>query len=207
MSPRQRHTPAKILDAAMRCVARRGFHGASMHDICAEAGMSPGALYRHFAGKDALIVALVESDREHGLALITRATEGLAGSAALDALIEAALADMRDAERNRMRLEISAESARNGAVREAHARAYDALVTAIAEFIGEGQRSGVFDASLPPVSLAQLLFALADGIGCWRAIAPHSDDAAIAMSLRHAVRRLLLAPGTLTNPNTIGSTS
>ena len=33
---------AEILAAAQRCFVRSGFHGASMQDICAEAGMSPG---------------------------------------------------------------------------------------------------------------------------------------------------------------------
>src|SRR5215470_19874014 len=38
----------EILAAAQRCFVRAGFHGASMQDICAEAGMSPGNLYRYF---------------------------------------------------------------------------------------------------------------------------------------------------------------
>lgn len=39
----------RILDAARACFVRHGFQGASMQQICAEAGMSPGALYRYFA--------------------------------------------------------------------------------------------------------------------------------------------------------------
>src|SRR5262245_17106399 len=46
---------AEILAAAQRCFVRSGFHGASMQDICAEAGMSPGNLYRYFPSKEALI--------------------------------------------------------------------------------------------------------------------------------------------------------
>ncbi|MEP9350259.1 TetR/AcrR family transcriptional regulator [Xanthobacter sp. KR7-225] len=49
--------------AAMACFARDGFHGASMQKICAEAGMSPGALYRHFPSKEAIIAAIVEDER------------------------------------------------------------------------------------------------------------------------------------------------
>src|SRR4026208_1733161 len=37
---------AEILAAAQRCFVRAGFHGASMQDICAQAGMSPGDPYR-----------------------------------------------------------------------------------------------------------------------------------------------------------------
>ena len=39
---------SEILAAAQRCFVRSGFHGASMQDICNEAGMSPGNLYRYF---------------------------------------------------------------------------------------------------------------------------------------------------------------
>src|SRR5262249_6411773 len=54
---------AEILDAAHRCFVRSGFHGASMQDICAEAGMSPGNLYRYFPSKEALIAGIAERDR------------------------------------------------------------------------------------------------------------------------------------------------
>jgi TetR/AcrR family transcriptional repressor of uid operon len=53
----------EILDAARRCFVRSGFHGASMQEICAEAGMSPGNLYRYFASKEALIAGIAERDR------------------------------------------------------------------------------------------------------------------------------------------------
>src|SRR5262249_26576589 len=54
---------AEILAAAERCFAQSGFHGASMQEICAEAGMSPGNLYRYFPSKDSIILGIVERDR------------------------------------------------------------------------------------------------------------------------------------------------
>jgi AcrR family transcriptional regulator len=48
----------QILGAAERCFAAAGFHGASMDDICRAAGLSPGAVYRYFGGKDAIIEEL-----------------------------------------------------------------------------------------------------------------------------------------------------
>lgn len=47
---------ATIVAAAARCFARNGFHQTSMPDIAAEAGVSTGAPYRYFAGKEDLIV-------------------------------------------------------------------------------------------------------------------------------------------------------
>src|ERR1700751_3352503 len=54
---------AEILSAAQRCFVRSGFHGASMQEICVEAGMSPGNLYRYFPSKEALIAGIAERDR------------------------------------------------------------------------------------------------------------------------------------------------
>jgi TetR/AcrR family transcriptional regulator, repressor for uid operon len=53
----------EILAAAQRCFVRAGFHGASMQEICTEAGMSPGNLYRYFPSKEALIAGIAERDR------------------------------------------------------------------------------------------------------------------------------------------------
>ena len=53
----------QILDAAMACFRRRGFHQASMQEICAEAGLSAGALYRYFPSKADIIAAIADEDR------------------------------------------------------------------------------------------------------------------------------------------------
>ncbi len=45
----------QIAEAAARCFARNGFHATSMHDVIAEAGLSAGAVYRYFPGKEALV--------------------------------------------------------------------------------------------------------------------------------------------------------
>src|SRR5258708_13944182 len=44
---------SQILDAALVCFAKRGFHQASMHDISAEAGIRVGLIYRYFENKKA----------------------------------------------------------------------------------------------------------------------------------------------------------
>ena len=50
----------QILGAARRCFLRDGFHSTSMQDLFAEAGLSAGAVYRYFASKDEVIVAIAE---------------------------------------------------------------------------------------------------------------------------------------------------
>ena len=51
-------TRGSILLAALRLFSRNGYEGTSMRDIAGEVGISQGAIYKHFAGKDALLEAI-----------------------------------------------------------------------------------------------------------------------------------------------------
>jgi AcrR family transcriptional regulator len=48
----------QILDAALVCFSRRGFHQTSMQAIFEESGLSPGAVYRYFKGKEEIVQAI-----------------------------------------------------------------------------------------------------------------------------------------------------
>lgn len=48
----------QILDAARECFAARGLSLTTIEDICGEARISPGALYRYFASKADIVAAL-----------------------------------------------------------------------------------------------------------------------------------------------------
>jgi AcrR family transcriptional regulator len=54
---RRRSRREEILDIAMGLFAARGYHGVSMDDIGAAAGVTGPALYHHFAGKEAMLAA------------------------------------------------------------------------------------------------------------------------------------------------------
>ena len=60
-SPRERRRKAnkkRILDQTMDLILEHGFQGVSIHKIAAALDYTPGALYRYFPSKDALIAAL-----------------------------------------------------------------------------------------------------------------------------------------------------
>ncbi|MFD1824336.1 MULTISPECIES: TetR/AcrR family transcriptional regulator [Mumia] len=59
----------QILRTAATLFAERGFHGVSVHDIGAACGISGPALYRHFAGKDAILADMlvgISKTLQHG---------------------------------------------------------------------------------------------------------------------------------------------
>jgi AcrR family transcriptional regulator len=77
-------TRRALLDAARQRFGTRGFGGTSLDDVAADAGVTKGALYHHFRGKEHLFLSVydeVESDLSaHSLAAAAQ------GSDAVDAL-------------------------------------------------------------------------------------------------------------------------
>src|SRR5262245_6507598 len=65
---RRRSRRDEILDIAVRMIAERGYHGVSMDDIGAAAGVTGPALYHHFAGKEAMVAAALTPVSEQLLA-------------------------------------------------------------------------------------------------------------------------------------------
>jgi AcrR family transcriptional regulator len=65
--PRRRSRRAEILEIAVGLFATRGYHGVSMDDIGAAAGVTGPALYHHFAGKEAMLIAALGPLREECL--------------------------------------------------------------------------------------------------------------------------------------------
>jgi AcrR family transcriptional regulator len=63
---------ARILAAAARLGARRGFHAISMADIGAEAGIVGSGIYRHFDSKTAILIAMLDQVLDR---LTSRTTE------------------------------------------------------------------------------------------------------------------------------------
>lgn len=86
----------QILKEAARLFAERGFHGVGVDEIGAAVGISGPGLYRHFAGKDAMLAELLVGISDSLLTGAKRRlaeAEGVTGSGAgaeavLDSLIE-----------------------------------------------------------------------------------------------------------------------
>jgi AcrR family transcriptional regulator len=65
-TPGTASTPERILDAAMRLFAQRGYRGTSVGEIELAAGLAPrsGALYQHFKGKEDVLEQAIERHLE-----------------------------------------------------------------------------------------------------------------------------------------------
>jgi AcrR family transcriptional regulator len=72
---RREGTIGALLDATVVCLAERGYAATSTAAVCAEAGVSQGALFRHFPTRQALLVATAEHVATSNVAAF-RATVG-----------------------------------------------------------------------------------------------------------------------------------
>ncbi|MET9852609.1 TetR/AcrR family transcriptional regulator [Streptomyces sp. NPDC006450] len=104
----------QILGEAARLFAERGFHGVGVDEIGAAVGISGPGLYRHFAGKDAMLAELLVGISERLLTGGRRRVEEAAGdpSGVLASLIDGhidfalddrALITLHDRELDRLR--------------------------------------------------------------------------------------------------------
>ncbi|MCS7088422.1 MAG: TetR/AcrR family transcriptional regulator [Thermoflexales bacterium] len=64
LQPRAKETRQRILEAALRVFAAKGYHEARMDDIVAAADASKGAIYFHFPSKERIFLALVDEFAE-----------------------------------------------------------------------------------------------------------------------------------------------
>ena len=70
-------TYQSILDAGEFLFQRQGFHGSSMRQLARFAGISPAAIYNHFASKEEIFIALLRARLPHRtLALAVEQAEG-----------------------------------------------------------------------------------------------------------------------------------
>ena len=190
--------PNRILDAALKCFTERGFHGASMAQIAETAQMSPGLIYRYFAGKSELIHGIVSRQIELMAEDLETFQAGTQDAAALIAerFREDADGSGRDTGRARMLepaliLEIVAESGRDPVIASAF-KAFDrhidaALATWLARPREQGGQ-GVPADQLPARVLA--LRSLLDGLKMRQAHQPQIDSTL----LREALDLVLQGP-------------
>ena len=165
----------QILDAAEQRFSRAGFHRTTMQDVAAEAGMSPGNLYRYFPSKDALVAGLCERDRAE------LASEFQAVHADGDGLMAAFRRLGRKhfqeepAEKSKLCLEIWAEATRNPAVAKMQNDFDRSLVDQFVAIFDAAKEAGAMHPSVDSRSAASLLAKLGDGLFVRRATADDFD--------------------------------
>jgi TetR/AcrR family transcriptional regulator, fatty acid metabolism regulator protein len=152
----------RILDAAERVFAQRGFFAARVQEIAREAGVADGTIYLYFKNKDDLLISLFESRMERFNQLLADAIpKDARPTDQLLALIRTYLTLVRDqpsvAEVLTIELRQSAKF-----MKEASNPRFGDLLRMLAGVIADGQAAGELTAEVPAPIAARMIFGILD---------------------------------------------
>lgn len=168
---------AQILEAARYCFHARGFRQTTIEEICGEARVSPGALYRYFDAKADIIAAIALDARAEAEAMLDQLTEG---EALIDALGEMARAFFAAFEGPEAPLlaDIWAEAARDPDLARALAVRDQAALERLSAAITRAARAGAIYPALSPEEAGETLMAALEGMALRRTLRPQAADGA-----------------------------
>lgn len=188
----QRARREHILDAAERCFAKTGFHRTTMQDICAEASVSPGALYVYFSSKEDLIAGITERDRTKLAGEFAELAKAPDLMAAL-----AGLGEHYTVEQPRYKtilcIEMGCEATRNPVVGEIYRSVDNFCLESFKQLFARARDEGKIAPEMDTDTLVQMISVIGDGLFWRRAVDPDFD----AAKLMPAVIGLV---STLVNP-------
>lgn len=165
---RLEHTRSLLLDAAEDVFAEKGFTAATLDDIAYAAGYTKGAIYKHFATKEDLFLAV--SDRywrryfDNFAEVMASAKQ--VGAREFDEIAKRwrKLSRDRGAEHAALGHEFTLYLLRNPEARERVAAKRSEVVEALAKFIVDGMDRLGGTLLIPPLTFAQVLVATSDAV-------------------------------------------
>jgi AcrR family transcriptional regulator len=181
-SARKAQTRSSLLAAATRVYARRGFGGATLDEVAAEAGFTKGAVYSHFGSKENLLLALME---EHLASQVSEQSarfhrdgttweRPLAGSARWMEQLE------EDPDAFRLFVELWVYAQRDERLRERLAGGLDALRATFARFAAESAAdAGLQAPAHANEQFANVMLGLGLGLPMIKLIDPDSVSASL----------------------------
>jgi TetR/AcrR family fatty acid metabolism transcriptional regulator len=168
----ERGTPAsrggdkreRILDAAVRVFARKGFHATRVSEVAKAAGVADGTIYLYFESKEHLLVSLFEHRVERLLQYMeNELPRAPTASHRLQRIIELQLG-LLEGERDLAEVVTVIFRQSTRLMKEHGAPKFNAYLDAIARVIAEGQESGELRDDISPHVAARAVFGALDAI-------------------------------------------
>lgn len=180
---------SQILDAARACFRERGFRLTTIEEICAEARISPGALYRYFDSKADIVAAIALDTR----AQAETALEALPdGQGLIDGVAELARRFFEAFDEDAsLFADIWAEAAGDPFLAKALEARDRATRERLTLAIERAQRFGAAYPSLAPADAAEALMAALEGFALRRTLWKDKDISETVRRFRTLALHLL----------------
>jgi len=183
---------AQILEAAIVCFAKHGFHQASMHDISAEAGISVGLIYRYFANKEAVIAAMADRHKSEIQEVLERAKQAPTLFESLEILFTAHCCENSPKVLSAFVVDLYAEASRNPQIADLVRDVLDTAMEGVTDLIARSPEAKQGAAhGLQPHELGELIFAVARGMLMFDVLQPLEMTAAERRTRQLEVTRRL----------------
>src|SRR5437773_11355486 len=181
----------QILQAAMACFAKRGFHQASMHDISGEAGISVGLIYRYFANKEAVISAMADEHKREIHDLLERARQAATLLESLEILFTAHCCEDAPQVVSAFVVDLYAEASRNQRVADLVRDVLQTAMDGVTDLIARSPEAESAAHGLKPHEQAELIFAVSRGMLMRDVLQPQEMTAAERRTRQLEVTRRL----------------
>lgn len=172
----QAQTRARLIDAAAKVFALRGFQAAGVEEIAEEAGYSHGAVYSNFEGKADLFLAVFEdymAQRVRELAETQTALPADAPETRARALADQWMDRLaRDRESLVLHIEFIAHADRDPELARRFGIRSAAMREAVARYIAHYQKEAGAELAMPVDDLALVLRALGIGLAIESLVSP-----------------------------------
>ena len=157
---------SRIVDAMRGSVARRGVAGSTFDHVARDAQVSRGLLHYYFGTKERLLAEVVRRDCELRMHVID---EQLAGARSADEVIDGLVASLKDIVENdpafiTLVFELFTLSRRNAEIAAEFAELLRRTREHVAGLLEAKQDAGVLALHAPADAVADVLFAMADGV-------------------------------------------
>jgi TetR/AcrR family transcriptional regulator, repressor for uid operon len=182
---------SQILEAALVCFAKHGFHQASMHDISAEAGISVGLIYRYFENKEAVISAMVDHHKKEISEMLERARKAPTLLESLEILFTAHCCENEPRVISAFVVDLYAEASRNPRVADLVRGVLSTAMDGVTELIARAPETPDAMDEFSPRELAELIFAVARGMLMLDILQPQEMTAAERRARQLGVTRRL----------------
>jgi AcrR family transcriptional regulator len=161
-----------LMDAAWRCLSRKGYRDLTVDDVCVEAVVSKGSFYGYFGSKKDMLTSLLEEDDDRLDAFVEELTRAELGSVErLRSFARAILDRAEDSALVQLRADLWTELLTDDAVRARLAESVQRRRVRLRGWIEDGVADGQL-VDVPANAMASILLAMADGLMLHRQLDP-----------------------------------
>ncbi len=153
-----------ILDAAERCLKKRGLENLNMREIAKEAKISLGTIGYYFPSKDYMLMSIFRDFVKKVLSGVQYDSPGIAPGQRLDYLLRGIFNELTTNSGNsRMFIDLWSHTMNNREIREILRGYYKNSLDWLVKLFEDGNASGQFNVD-NPLALASFIFAVIDGL-------------------------------------------